>query len=69
MIDRIIQVDSDNSAIGIKNITFNEPMFRGHFPRQSGVPGVLIIGHGADGRRDRYCGGGDEYPAWRYTAE
>jgi 3-hydroxyacyl-[acyl-carrier-protein] dehydratase len=43
MIDRIIQVDSDNSAIGIKNITFNEPMFQGHFPGNPVFPGVLII--------------------------
>lgn len=43
MIDRIIEIDSDNSAIGIKNISFNEPIFQGHFPGNPVFPGVLII--------------------------
>ncbi len=43
MIDRIINVDSDDSAVGIKNISFNEPMFQGHFPDNPVFPGVLII--------------------------
>jgi 3-hydroxyacyl-[acyl-carrier-protein] dehydratase len=43
MIDRIIEIDSDNSAIGIKNVTVNEPMFQGHFPGNPVFPGVLII--------------------------
>jgi 3-hydroxyacyl-[acyl-carrier-protein] dehydratase len=43
MIDRIIEVDSDNSAIGIKNISVNEPIFQGHFPGNPVFPGVLII--------------------------
>jgi 3-hydroxyacyl-[acyl-carrier-protein] dehydratase len=43
MIDRIIEIDSDNSAIGIKNISVNEPMFQGHFPGNPVFPGVLII--------------------------
>jgi len=43
MIDRIIDIDSDNSATGIKNVTFNEPHFQGHFPGQPVMPGVLII--------------------------
>jgi 3-hydroxyacyl-[acyl-carrier-protein] dehydratase len=43
MIDRIIEIDGDNSAIGIKNITFNEPIFQGHFPDEPVFPGVLII--------------------------
>ena len=32
LIDQIIDIDGDNSAIGIKNVTFNEPHFQGHFP-------------------------------------
>ena len=32
LIDRIIDIDGDNSAIGIKNVTINEPHFQGHFP-------------------------------------
>jgi 3-hydroxyacyl-[acyl-carrier-protein] dehydratase len=43
MVDRVIEVDGDNSAIGIKNVTFNEPHFQGHFPGQPVMPGVLII--------------------------
>jgi 3-hydroxyacyl-[acyl-carrier-protein] dehydratase len=43
MIDRIIAMNSDQSAIGIKNVTFNEPQFQGHFPGQPVFPGVLMI--------------------------
>jgi 3-hydroxyacyl-[acyl-carrier-protein] dehydratase len=43
MIDKIIEVNSDDSAIGVKNISFNEPIFQGHFPGNPVFPGVLII--------------------------
>jgi 3-hydroxyacyl-[acyl-carrier-protein] dehydratase len=43
LIDKVIEIDSDNSAIGIKNVTVNEPHFQGHFPGQPVMPGVLII--------------------------
>ncbi len=43
MIDRIVDIDSDNSATGIKNISVNEPVFQGHFPGNPVFPGVLII--------------------------
>ncbi len=43
MIDRIVDIDGDNSAIGIKNVTINEPHFQGHFPDQPVMPGVLIV--------------------------
>jgi 3-hydroxyacyl-[acyl-carrier-protein] dehydratase len=43
MVDRIVDIKGDDSAIGIKNITFNEPQFQGHFPGQPIFPGVLII--------------------------
>ena len=43
MIDRIIEIDGDQSAIGIKNVSFNEPIFQGHFPGKPVFPGVLII--------------------------
>jgi 3-hydroxyacyl-[acyl-carrier-protein] dehydratase len=43
MIDKIIDIDGDNSGIGIKNVTFNEPIFQGHFPENPIFPGVLII--------------------------
>lgn len=43
MIDRIVDIDGDESAVGIKNVTFNEPIFQGHFPGKPIFPGVLII--------------------------
>lgn len=43
LIDRIEQVDGDNSGIGIKNVTVNEPHFTGHFPGEPIMPGVLIV--------------------------
>jgi 3-hydroxyacyl-[acyl-carrier-protein] dehydratase len=43
LVDRIHSIDEDNSAIGIKNVTVNEPHFQGHFPGQPVMPGVLII--------------------------
>lgn len=43
LVDRIIEIDSDESAIGIKNVTVNEPHFQGHFPEFPVMPGVLII--------------------------
>ena len=43
MIDRIRDMDSDKSAVGIKNVTINEPFFEGHFKGRPVMPGVLII--------------------------
>jgi 3-hydroxyacyl-[acyl-carrier-protein] dehydratase len=43
MVDKIINIDGDDSAVGIKNVTYNEPMFQGHFPDKPVFPGVLII--------------------------
>ena len=43
LVDRIVEIDGDNSAIGIKNVTANEPHFQGHFPEQPVMPGVLIV--------------------------
>mgnify|MGYP001244603676 FL=1 len=43
LVDKIIDVDGDNSAVGIKNVTMNEPHFQGHFPEQPVMPGVLIV--------------------------
>ncbi len=43
LVDRIIDIDGDNSCIGIKNVTYNEPQFTGHFPSRPIFPGVLLI--------------------------
>ncbi len=43
LVDKVIDVVKDQSAVGIKNVTFNELHFIGHFPGKPVMPGVLII--------------------------
>ncbi|MBM3582989.1 MAG: 3-hydroxyacyl-ACP dehydratase FabZ [Alphaproteobacteria bacterium] len=43
MVDRVVGLVKDTSAIGIKNVSINEPFFAGHFPSHPVMPGVLII--------------------------
>lgn len=43
LVDRIVEVNGDESCVGIKNVTFNEPQFQGHFPGRPIMPGVLLI--------------------------
>ena len=43
MVDRIYDMDRDESCVGVKNVTINEPFFQGHFPQFPVMPGVLII--------------------------
>ena len=43
MIDRMVDVVLNQSAVGIKNVSVNEPFFQGHFPGHPVMPGVLII--------------------------
>lgn len=43
MVDRIVEIDRDESCVGIKNVTANEPQFMGHFPDMPVFPGVLLI--------------------------
>ncbi len=43
LVDRILELEPGKRAIGIKNVTANEPFFQGHFPQRAIMPGVLII--------------------------
>lgn len=43
LVDRIIDYVPGESAVGLKNVTFNEPHFQGHFPNRPLMPGVLIV--------------------------
>ena len=43
LVDRLVDVRKDHSAVGIKNVSVNEPFFQGHFPGHPVMPGVLII--------------------------
>lgn len=43
MVDRVIDLEAGVRAVGIKNVTINEPFFQGHFPNNPVMPGVLII--------------------------
>ena len=43
LVDKIIEIDGDQSARGIKNVTVNEPHFTGHFPHAPIMPGVLLV--------------------------
>jgi 3-hydroxyacyl-[acyl-carrier-protein] dehydratase len=43
MVDKVVDVVPNESAVGIKNVTINEPFFQGHFPSRPVFPGVLII--------------------------
>jgi len=43
LIDRVLEIEIGKTLVAIKNVTFNEPHFTGHFPTQPIMPGVLII--------------------------
>jgi 3-hydroxyacyl-[acyl-carrier-protein] dehydratase len=43
MIDRVVEIIPNESAVGIKNVSINEPHFAGHFPQRPVMPGVLVI--------------------------
>lgn len=43
LVDKIVEIEYGKKAIGIKNVTVNEPFFQGHFPGNPIMPGVLIV--------------------------
>lgn len=43
LVDRVLSVEGERRAIGVKNVTVNEPFFQGHYPGSPIMPGVLIV--------------------------
>lgn len=43
LVDRVVSMDADQSIVALKNVTFNEHFFQGHFPDKAVMPGVLIV--------------------------
>jgi len=43
LVDRVIEMDGDRRALGVKNVTMNEPFFEGHYPGMPVMPGVLVV--------------------------
>src|SRR6185295_367306 len=43
LVDKVVELDGYRRAVGIKNVSYNEPFFQGHFPGQPIMPGVLQI--------------------------
>jgi 3-hydroxyacyl-[acyl-carrier-protein] dehydratase len=43
LVDRILEIEDGVRAVGLKNVTMNEPFFPGHFPGKPIMPGVLIV--------------------------
>ena len=43
LVDRVLEIAPENKLIALKNVTYNEPFFEGHFPSRPVMPGVLIV--------------------------
>jgi 3-hydroxyacyl-[acyl-carrier-protein] dehydratase/UDP-3-O-[3-hydroxymyristoyl] N-acetylglucosamine deacetylase/3-hydroxyacyl-[acyl-carrier-protein] dehydratase len=42
-VDRVLEIEKGKSIVAIKNVTYNEPFFQGHFPKRKIMPGVLVV--------------------------
>ncbi len=43
LVDRVVEIVGDQRAVGVKNVTINEPFFQGHYPNTPIMPGVLVV--------------------------
>jgi beta-hydroxyacyl-ACP dehydratase FabZ len=43
LVDRVVEIEADRRAVGVKNVSINEPFFEGHYPGTPIMPGVLIV--------------------------
>ena len=43
LVDRVLDITDNKKIVALKNVTFNEPFFQGHFPKAPIMPGVLIV--------------------------
>ncbi len=43
LVDRVLEIEEGKSIVAIKNVTYNEPFFQGHFPQRRVMPGVLVV--------------------------
>ena len=43
LVDKVVEIDEGKRAVGLKNVSANEPFFQGHFPQYAVMPGVLIV--------------------------
>ncbi len=43
LVDRVVELEANRRAVGLKNVTINEPMFQGHYPHNPIMPGVLVV--------------------------
>ena len=43
LVDRVVEIDGERRAVGVKNVTINEPFFQGHYPGTPIMPGVLVV--------------------------
>ena len=59
LVDRVVELEAHKRIRALKNVTFNEPFFQGHFPGRPVMPGVLIIEAMAQAAHDGHAGGFD----------